>query len=514
MCNQMYKYQRDNLDLRYQMDWEQFGGRFDALKEIARSHREQFAEGATQSRLLMPFFCFHLPHKVLTDVGEFDESFDCGGEDVDYRLRTLLAGYDVVYAAQSYVLHFMGKSTWRSGESLGETIERDKKYFARFAEKWGDDAAAIFLASKKTQQRVNELGLKNLVDSGQFRLLAERCTSRRPNLASDSSPQRTPAPQIAGTLAKTRSTWAPQTPLAGTELMVEDLRKRLGSELDRINLQVNHPGSDKSDKRPRVVWMHHDINQTWVQWCKDKALVDSVDCFIFVSHWQREQYLNTFGLPAERCFVLRHALDPSAGLRRWEAGPTWRCAYTSTPFRGLSVLLDAWERLSPANAELHIWSSMKLYLLDDGPYEHLYKRAESMPGVIYHGIAPNHELRAALRDMHFLVYPCTFRETACLSVIEAMAAGCRVIVPSFGALPETTGGYARIYPSNPDPVAHAAAFAEVVASEFGSPWAGDVSLALAQQHHCAAVYDWPRRLGEWRHLIGFLNQSGIWGTRG
>ncbi len=313
--------------------------------------------------------------------------------------------------------------------------------------------------------------------------------------------QNEPTPRLPETPAHPRSTWAPETPSAGTELMVADLRKRMGAELNRINLQVNHPGHDKNDERPRVVWMHHDVNQSWVQWCKDRELVDSVDCFVFVSYWQRERYLNAFPLPPERCFVLRHALDPGAGLRLWEGGSTWRCAYTSTPFRGLSVLLDAWQRLSPANAELHIWSSMKLYLLDDGPYEHLYKRAESMPGVIYHGIAPNHELRLALRDMHFLAYPCTFAETACLAVIEAMAAGCRVIVPSFGALPETTGGYARIYPWNPDQAAHALAFAEIMASELESPWAGDESLALAQQQHCAAVYDWPRRLEEWRQLI-------------
>ncbi len=298
-----------------------------------------------------------------------------------------------------------------------------------------------------------------------------------------------------------RPTWVPETPAAGTELMVAGLRERIGQELERINLQVNHPGHDKTDKRPRVVWMHHHVNQRWVQWCKDRELVDSVTCFVFVSYWQREQYLNAFGLPPQRCVVLRHALDLSPDLRRWEAGSKWRCAYTSTPFRGLSVLLDAWERLSPANAELHIWSSMKLYLEDDGPYRHLYERAVSMPGVIYHGIAPNRELRAALQSMHFHVYPCTFEETACLAVIEAMAAGCRVIVPSLGALPETTGGYARIYPSNPNAEDHARVFSENLMAEMATPWGGEPELSLNEQAHCAVVYDWPRRLREWRQLI-------------
>ena len=297
------------------------------------------------------------------------------------------------------------------------------------------------------------------------------------------------------------SAWVPQVPSAGTELMVAGLRERLGQDLELIDLQVNHPGHDKTDKRPRVVWMHHDVNQRWVQWCKDTELVSSVDCFVFVSYWQREQYLKTFGLPPQRCVVLRHALDTSSDLRRWEVSRTWRCAYTSTPFRGLSVLLDAWERLNPANAELHIWSSMKLYLENDAPYQHLYERAQSMRGVIYHGLAPNPEVRAALRSIHFLVYPCVFAETACLAVIEAMAAGCRVIVPSLGALPETTGGYARVYPSNPDAEEHAAVFSDNLAAELATPWAGSSELSLVQQGHCAGVYDWARRLDEWRQLI-------------
>ncbi len=301
-----------------------------------------------------------------------------------------------------------------------------------------------------------------------------------------------------------KSEWVPDSASAGTELMVAGLLKRLRPELHKINLKINHPGPLGDDKRPRVVWMHHDVDQTWVQWCKDKAIVDAVRRFVFVSNWQRDRYLGTFGLPADRCVVLRNATEVTADFRRWEPAPVLRCAYTSTPFRGLSILLDAWERVNPSNAELHVWSSMKLYLEDDGPYRELYARAESTPGVNYRGIVPNPELRGALRGMHFLTYPSTFPETSCLAVMEAMAAGCRVIVPTLGALPETTHGFARTYPWTADESAHVSAFADALAEELDAPWAGEPERALEQQRYCAAAYDWASRADEWRRFIATL----------
>jgi glycosyltransferase involved in cell wall biosynthesis len=154
---------------------------------------------------------------------------------------------------------------------------------------------------------------------------------------------------------------------------------------------------------------------------------------------------------------------------------------------------------------------MKLYLEGGDPYRSLFERGRSMPSVTYHGVVPNVELRAALRDVHFLVYPSTFAETSCLAAIEAMAAGCRVIVPSLGALPETTAGYARVYAWHPDLHGHAEVFADVLAAEMATPWAGDPGLSFAQQRHCAAVYDWPRCLVRRRQLIGSLCSRDLFG---
>ena len=321
---------------------------------------------------------------------------------------------------------------------------------------------------------------------------SDALTPAVPHAAATSSPS--PSPRH----------WQPDRPLAGTELMVEGLRKRMAGELERIDLRVNLFDPATLETRPLVLWMHHDVDQAAVQWCRDPALVAKVARFVFISHWQKDRYVAAFDLKPERCTVIRYAMEQTTDMRRWEPAPILRCAYISTPFRGLDVLLDAWQDVAPDRAELHIWSSMKLYMFDDGAYQHLFDRARNMPGVVYHGLAPNEELRAALRTMHFLTYPNTFAETACLSVMEAMAAGCRIIAPAYGALPETTGGYARIYPWCGDRRQHATVFAKVLADEMAMPWRGRPDTALSQQSHCAAVFAWSRCLDEWRELIGTL----------
>ena len=146
-CNQYAQYEYDGLELRFSMDLEDLGGRFETLNRAAVAHAQR-ANGAIYSTSsLFIFYCVYLPHAATKKIGHFDESFGKGGgEDVDYRLRAMDVGVDVKLAYPAYLLHFMGKSTWRSGEVSEETRERELTYRTRFIAKWGTPLAEMFLS--------------------------------------------------------------------------------------------------------------------------------------------------------------------------------------------------------------------------------------------------------------------------------------------------------------------------------------------------------------------------------
>jgi hypothetical protein len=143
------------------MSIDQFNNKFYHLSDIVRQHKQNNTSGFYE-RLLMPFYAFRLPYEIYSKVGLFDESFgNGGGEDVDYRIRTILLGFNVKYTTQSYLLHFHGKSTWDGGETSEETQQRNKLYFDKFIEKWGSDLTNLLLSGGDSMNVVKKYILSN-----------------------------------------------------------------------------------------------------------------------------------------------------------------------------------------------------------------------------------------------------------------------------------------------------------------------------------------------------------------
>lgn len=138
LCNQKLTGEYETLKIKSAMDLEDYQGKENELNE--------FAKGIDSKKLnidstIVGFHCFHIPHEIISKVGFLDENFENGGEDVDYRVRASQLGYNVEINTSSYLLHFYGKSIWRSGESKEKTLKREKNYRHYFEKKWGLDVA-------------------------------------------------------------------------------------------------------------------------------------------------------------------------------------------------------------------------------------------------------------------------------------------------------------------------------------------------------------------------------------
>jgi GT2 family glycosyltransferase len=159
-CNQTHFYGFDPT-----LNLQQFGGRFPHLNVAAHTHAAR--SPAPFERLLMPTYVCRIPRLIYQEVGGFDEAFNMGGEDVDYRLRLLQKGFEIKYCS-SYLLHFNGCSSWNGAETLAETQLRNRLYMQTFIEKWGEDLHDLCMSSGQPTSIIEKYQLHGLLNECRF----------------------------------------------------------------------------------------------------------------------------------------------------------------------------------------------------------------------------------------------------------------------------------------------------------------------------------------------------------
>jgi len=264
-----------------------------------------------------------------------------------------------------------------------------------------------------------------------------------------------------------------------------------------------------------VLWTGHAANQQGVASLSDSSRREALDGFAMVSDWQRRQFVEKFNLPPDRTAIMRYGVAP-AFLESAIAPPQDRprppiLAYTSTPFRGLDVLMNCFPEIRRRcpGVRLKIFSDMGIYLTpkseDEKEYGELYRRCRETEGVEYVGALPQPELAKALREVSILAYSNTFAETSCISVLEAMASGCRIVTSDLGALSETTAGFARLI--QPGDGYNQRFIEETVRAieEMDSPATN--ALLDRQVAHIRENRAWPQRVGEWEKWLGDLPRA-------
>jgi glycosyltransferase involved in cell wall biosynthesis len=220
------------------------------------------------------------------------------------------------------------------------------------------------------------------------------------------------------------------------------------------------------------------------------------------------QYETRLGVPHDqKLAVLESAIEPIPFIDK--SKDEIRLIYTSTPQRGLAILVPVFEALAEKydNIVLDVFSSYKIYGWGeaDGQFEELYERCRKHPRINYHGFAKNDEVREALQKAHIFSYPSIWLECNCKALIEAMSAGLLCVHPNYGGLIDTSGGVTAMYNWDNDINKHANIFYAHLENAIKIIHEDQVQNYLQFQKQYADLrFNWTKVLSQWDGLFRSL----------
>ena len=273
-------------------------------------------------------------------------------------------------------------------------------------------------------------------------------------------------------------------------------------------------------KKPLVMWNQHADDQPAIEALEFTRERKAWTSMAFVSEWQREQFCSVYWIDRGKTRVMRNAISPAFAAATpappwFKAGRAPVLVYTSAPYRGLNVLLDAVPviRSAISDMRLRIFSGDRTQqtTTENDPYAELYRRCASTEGVDYIGTVPQAELAAELSRAAALAYPSTFPETSCIAAMEAMSAGATVLTTRSGAMPETTAGFSLMIEPHDDEPRLAKEFAQMTIDALAEA-RREPELAEARRNReiqfARENYSWSARALEWEaYLSDLVRQS-------
>lgn len=251
----------------------------------------------------------------------------------------------------------------------------------------------------------------------------------------------------------------------GTEIAKRKLAEILPDELlEHFQIICSRP-RELDESKIRLFWCHDLPEDPESAKFRDVNWRAKFHKFIFISNWQYQRYQLVHGLPYDQSsLILESGIVPAPETCFDKPDDKIRLVYTSTPQRGLDILVHVFKQLAEHHPDIHldVFSSFKIYGWEDADkqFEPLYDEIRNHPQMTYHGFVPNEQLKDHLNKSHIFAYPSVWTETSCRAMLEAMSAGLVCVHPNLGALPETSGGLNVMFQGDLSNINnHASAFA-------------------------------------------------------
>jgi glycosyltransferase involved in cell wall biosynthesis len=214
------------------------------------------------------------------------------------------------------------------------------------------------------------------------------------------------------------------------------------------------PGELQETKKHtrNILWCHVPslyLPDHFAQYFLDPKIVEGIDLFLVQSEFHKNNLSESYNIEKEKFYIVNNHFKPIEYKEK--SNDKIIFIYNSQASRGLDVLLKAFSKVKNKNIELlvHACTCPEECINPEIISYDAKIVIDEDPRVKMLGFTSREKYVENLQKAHAYVYPCTFEETGCIGVMEAMSAGCIVTTTDAGVLPETTGGYAKIIEGYP-----------------------------------------------------------------
>jgi len=304
-------------------------------------------------------------------------------------------------------------------------------------------------------------------------------------------------------------------PRGGTELQLEYLHKNVDKKLlENFQICTSIPGKVPLDQsKINILWQKNSYDQPNLQeFFSNKSRHNEYDWYVFNSHWNYEKFRMAFGIPEERCVVIKNGIDNFPEIKEFNPHAPIRLIFQCTPWRGLNVLLAAMQHVKNPKITLDVYSSTEVYGQEfydreDKNFTELYEQARQLPNVNYIGYKGNDYILDHISNYQMFAYPSIFEETFCISAAEALSAGLYCITTNYGALYETCSEWPIYVNYEPNHARLAEAFGYAIDQAAEQLKYPEVQLHLKnQQTFYKTFYSWKAKGQQWTNFLqGALN---------
>lgn len=281
------------------------------------------------------------------------------------------------------------------------------------------------------------------------------------------------------------------------------------------------------ENKIRIYWIHDTPNDPETNHLINKSSQDRFHKIVFCGNWQYNQYLTVLGIePSDKLKVIDTPIVPFAeeDLRRLKTQPRddnkIRLIYTSTPQRGLSILIPVFLELTKKHPTIHldVFSSFKIYGWDDTDkqFESLYDVCRNHPQITYHGFVPNEDVRAAVTRANIFAYPSIWMECNSRALIEAMSAGCICVHPNLAGLSDTSGNLTEMYQFDINQQVHSKIFYDKLDQAIQSVNFNQIydQKIMMQRSYANQRFDAHKIASKWESMLMDLKDKYPEGSRG